>query len=50
MILLELTRYVKTFKLKGGNKGKNNKLMFLQIHDDELLEKIKPFELRWKAC
>ena len=41
MILLELTRYVKTFKLKGGNKGKNNKLMFLQIHDDELLEKNK---------
>ena len=33
--------YVKTFKLKGRNKDKNNKLIFLQIHDDKLLEKNK---------
>ena len=37
----QLTGYVKTFKLKGRNKDKNNKLIFLQIHDGKLLEKNK---------
>ena len=35
---------VKTFKDKGGNKNKNNKLMSLRIVD-KLLKHIKPFGL-----
>ena len=36
------------FKDKDGDKdkNKNDKLMFLLIDDDMLLENIKPFELR----
>ena len=37
----ELTGYVKTFKLKGRNKDKNNKLIFLEMHVDKLFEKNK---------
>ena len=33
--------YVKTFKVKEGDKGKNNKLMSLHIDDEKLLEKFK---------
>ena len=36
---------VKTFKDKGGNKNKNNKLMSLRIDDDKLLRNIKLFGL-----
>ena len=33
--------YVKTFKIKDGDKYKNNKLIYLCIHDDKLLGKNK---------
>ena len=33
--------YVKTFKVKDGDKDKNNKLMSLRIDDQKLLEKCK---------
>ena len=33
--------YVKTFKVKEGNKDKNNKLMSFCIDDENLLEKHK---------
>ena len=33
--------YVKTFKVKEGDKDKNNKLMSLHIDDEKLLEKFK---------
>ena len=35
----KLSGYVKTFKDKGIDKNKNNKLMYLHIDDDKLLEK-----------
>ena len=35
----KLSGYVKTFKDKGTDKNKNNKLMYLHIDDDKLLEK-----------
>ena len=37
--LPKMSGYVKTFKDKGGDKNKNNKLMSLRIDDDKLLEK-----------
>ena len=37
--------YVKTFKVKDGDKDKNNKL---SIKNNKI--SIKPFELRLKAC
>ena len=39
--LPKLSGYVKTFKVKDGDKDKNNKLMSLRIDDDKLLEKYK---------
>ena len=36
-----MSRYVKTFKVKGGDKGKNNKLTSFRINDEKLLEKYK---------
>ena len=33
--------YVKTFKVKDGDKDKNNKLMSFCIIDEKLLEKYK---------
>ena len=33
--------YVKTFKVKEGDKDKNNKLMSFRINDEKLLEKYK---------
>ena len=39
MILPNQSRHVKTFKDKGGDKNKNNKLMSLRIDDD--IEKYK---------
>ena len=39
LILPKMSGYVKTFKDKGGDKNKNNKLMSLRIDDDKLLEK-----------
>ena len=36
-----MSGYVKTFKVKDGDKDKNNKLMSFQIDDGKLLEKYK---------
>ena len=41
MILAEMSEYVKTFKVKDGDKDKNNKLMSFRIDDDNLLERYK---------
>ena len=48
-ILPEMTGSVKTFKVKDGDKGKNNKLMSYHINDEKLLENIKLFGLRLKT-
>ena len=36
-----MSGYVKTFKVKDGDKDKNNKLMSFRIDDEKLLEKYK---------
>ena len=36
-----MSRYVKTFNVKDGDKGKNKKLMSSHIDDEKLLEKYK---------
>ena len=36
-----MSGYVKAFKVKDGNKDKNNKLMSFHIDDEKLLEKYK---------
>ena len=38
--------YVKTFKVKDGDKDKNNKLMSFRIDDENLFENIKLFRLK----
>ena len=40
-IMPKMGGYVKTFKVKEGNKDKNNKLMSFCIDDENLLEKHK---------
>ena len=37
----EMSRYVKTFEVKEGDKDKNNNLMTFRIDDEKLLEKYK---------
>ena len=37
----KISRYVETFKVKKGDKDKNNKLMSLRKDDEKLLEKYK---------
>ena len=37
----KMSRYVKTFKVKDGNKDKNNKLISFHINDETLSEKYK---------
>ena len=44
LILLKMSKYIKKFIDKGGDKNKNNKLMSLYIDDDKLLEK---YETIW---
>ena len=44
LILLKMSKYIKNFIDKGGDKNKNNKLMSLCIDDDKLLEK---YETIW---
>ena len=39
--LSKMNGYPKTFKDKGGEKNKNNKLMPLRIDEDNILEKYK---------
>ena len=41
LIMLEMSEYVKTFKVKDGDKDKNNKLIPLLIDDEKLLQKHK---------
>ena len=38
-----MSGYVKKFKVKDGDKDKNNKLMSFNINDEKLLEKYKAF-------
>ena len=39
LILYKMGEYVKSFKVKDGDKDKNNKFMFLDIDDDKPLDK-----------
>ena len=41
LILLKMSGYVKTFKVKDGDKNKNNRLMSFRINDGKLLGKYK---------
>ena len=41
LIMPKMTGYVTTFKVKDGNKDKNNKMMSFRIADENLLEKYK---------
>ena len=41
LILPKLSEYVKNFKVNGGDKSKNNKLMSFLIDHDKQLEKHK---------
>ena len=41
LIMPKMSGYVKTFKVKDGDKDKNNKLMSFRIDDQKLLEKYK---------
>ena len=41
LIMLEMSEYVKTFKVKDGDKDKNNKLIPFLIDDEKLLQKHK---------
>ena len=41
LVLLKMSEYVTTFKVKDGGKDKNNKLMSFRIGDEKLLEKYK---------
>ena len=37
----KMSGYVKTFKVKDGDKDRNNELMSFHIDDEKLLEKCK---------
>ena len=41
LIMPKMSGYVKIFKVKEGDKDKNNKLMSFRIDDEKLLEKYK---------
>ena len=41
LIMPKMSGYVKAFKVKDGDKDKNNKLMFSRIDDEKLLKKYK---------
>ena len=41
LVLPKMSGYVKTFKVKDGDKDKNYKLMSFYIDDEKLLEKYK---------
>ena len=43
-VLSKMSGYVKSFKVKDGDKDKNNKLMFFCTEDEKLLEK---YEIIW---
>ena len=44
LVLLKMSGYVKTFKVKNGDKDINNKLMSFHGDDEKLLEK---YETTW---
>ena len=44
LIMTKMRWYVKTFKIKEGDKDKNNKLMSFHIDDEKLLEQ---YEAVW---
>ena len=44
-----MSGYVKTLKVKDGDKDKINKLMSFHIDNEKLLENIKLFGLRLKT-
>ena len=48
LILPKMSAYIKTFKVKEGDKDKNNKLLTFHIDDEKVLEKYKLFGLRLK--
>ena len=41
LVMPKMSGYVKTFKVKEGDKDKNNKLMSFRVDDEKLLEKYK---------
>ena len=41
LVLPKMSGFVKTFKVKDGDKDKSNKLMSLRVDDEKLLEKYK---------
>ena len=41
LIMPKMNGYVKTFKVKEGDKDKNNNLMSFRIDNEKLLEKYK---------
>ena len=41
LIMLEMSGYVETFKVKDGHRNKNNKLMSFRIDNEKVLEKYK---------
>ena len=41
LIMPKMSGYVKTFKVKEGDKNKNNRLMSFRIDNEKLLEKYK---------
>ena len=44
----KMSGYAKAFKVKDGEKDRNNKLMTFRIDDEKLLNNKKLFELRLK--
>ena len=44
LITPKISGYIKTFKVKNGDKDKNNKLISFRIDDEKLLEK---YEAIW---
>ena len=49
LILPKMSGYVMTFKVKDGDKDKNNKLMYSDICHEKLLEIYKLFGRRLKT-
>ena len=45
-----MSGYIKTFKVKDGDKNKKNKLLSFCVDDEKLLKKIKAFMLRLNPC
>ena len=43
-VLPKMSGFVKTFKLKDGDKNKHNETMFFRIDVEKLLEKYKTIE------